>query len=176
MRLNSSAVQRLATAQTTVDTPLGPVLLARTGRGLAGAWFENQRHHPGPLAAPRVRDDPLLRRAAGQIAAYFDGHPIRFDVALDLHGTPFQRRVWEALLTIPPGATTSYSRIAAACGAPRALRAVGAAIGRNPLSIVVPCHRVLGSDGSLTGYAGGVERKQALLALEARRVDIGEAA
>lgn len=176
MSFTSDTIQRLAVAQTTIATPLGPLLLARTRDGLAGAWFEGQRHHPGALFAPRRDDDALLRRAAGQLAAYFAGHAAAFDVPLDLHGTPFQRRVWQALLAVAPGATTSYARIAADCGVPRAMRAVGAAIGRNPLSIVVPCHRVVGSDGALTGYAGGVHRKQALLALEARGLVIGLAA
>lgn len=176
MNLATEAIHRHAIAQTTAETPLGPLRLARTSVGLAGAWFDGQRHHPGPLAAPHVDDDALLRRAARQLAAYFAGATADFDIPLDLHGTPFQRRVWQALLAIAPGRTSSYAHIAAACGLPRAVRAVGAAIGRNPVSIIVPCHRVLGSDGALTGYAGGLERKQALLALEARAVDARAAA
>lgn len=168
MSFTSDTIRRLAVAQTTIATPLGPLLLVRTHRGLAGAWFDGQRHHPGPLDAPRLDDDALLQRAARQLAAYFDGRSASFDVPLDLHGTPFQRRVWQALLAIAPGATSNYGRIAMECGAPRAVRAVGAAVGRNPLSVVVPCHRVLGADGSLTGYAGGLDRKRALLDLEAR--------
>lgn len=171
MNLTIDVIARLAVAQATLDTPLGPLLLARTCDGLAGAWFDGQRHHPGPLGAPHAPDDPLLSRAALQLAAYFEGDPADFDVPLDLHGTPFQQRVWRALLGIAPGRTSSYARIAADCGAPGAVRAVGAAVGRNPLSILVPCHRVLGSDGTLTGYAGGLPRKQALLALEARRIN-----
>jgi len=176
MSFTTDTIHHLAVATTTIPTPLGPLLLARTRDGLAGAWFEGQRHHPGPLAAPRVDDDALLLRARRQLLDYFDGGTGGFDVPLDLHGTPFQRRVWAALLAIPPSGTSSYARIAAACGSPQAVRAVGAAIGRNPLSILVPCHRVLGSDGSLTGYAGGVGRKQALLALEARAADMRVAA
>ena len=155
------------TAQTLVATPLGPVLLARTERGLAGAWFEGQKAHPGPLAAPRGDDDPLLREAAAQLQDYLAGGRERFDIALDLaHGTGFQCTVWRALQGIARGATTSYGALARSIGAPQAVRAVGAAIGRNPLSVIVPCHRVLGGDGSLTGYAGGLPRKRALLRLE----------
>lgn len=168
MSFTTDALHRLTVAQARVETPLGGLLLARTRDGLAGAWFDGQRHHPGTIAAPHDADDPLLTRAARQLQAYFDGDTAGFDLPLDPHGTPFQRRVWQALLTIAPGRTTSYGRLAADCGASAAVRAVGAAVGRNPLSIIVPCHRVLGSDGGLTGYAGGLERKQALLALEAR--------
>lgn len=155
------------TAQKTISTPLGPMLLARTRRGLAGAWFEGQKAHPGPLAAPECEDDALLCAAARQIEEYFAGRRTDFDVVIDLdHGTAFQRTVWQALRGISRGATTSYGSLARELGAPRATRAVGAAVGRNPLSVIVPCHRVLGGDGSLTGYAGGLERKRALLHLE----------
>lgn len=155
------------TAQALVDTPLGAVRLARTADGLAGLWFEGQKHHPGPLRAPLRPDDPLLREAAEQLRRYFAGESGSFELPLDLHGTPFQRSVWTALLRIPAGRTCSYGELARAIGKPRAVRAVGAAVGRNPASLVVPCHRVLGQDGSLTGYAGGVQRKQSLLRLEA---------
>jgi methylated-DNA-[protein]-cysteine S-methyltransferase len=161
-------IRHACTAQATVATPLGPVLIARTATGLAGLWFENQKHHPGVLYAPLRPDDPLLRQAADQLRRYFAGDAQAFDLPLDLHGTPFQQAVWQALLRIPAGATRSYGEIAQAVGAPQAVRAVGAAVGRNPASLVVPCHRVLGRDGALTGYAGGVDRKRALLALEAR--------
>jgi methylated-DNA-[protein]-cysteine S-methyltransferase len=154
------------TAQTTIATPLGKLLLARTATGLAGVWFDGQKHHPAPLSVMRRPDDALLRRAADQLHAYFAGETLTFDVPLDLQGTPFQRAVWQALLAIPGGETRSYGEIAKALGATTAVRAVGAAVGRNPVSVIVPCHRVLGSDGSLTGYAGGVDRKRALLALE----------
>jgi len=154
------------TAQATVDTPLGPVLLARTEAGLAGAWFEGQKAHPGPIDAPARDGDPLLRDAARQLDEYFAGRRQHFDLPLDLRGTDFQRRVWQALLHIESGSTTSYGEIANGLGSPRAVRAVGAAVGRNPVSVIVPCHRVLGGDGSLTGYAGGLHRKSALLKLE----------
>ena len=154
------------TAQTTLVTPLGPVLLARTEVGLAGAWFEGQKAHPGVLAAPQADADPLLCEAARQIEAYFAGHRSNFDLPLDLQGTAFQRKVWQALRCIDRGRTSSYADIAQAIGSPGAVRAVGAAVGRNPVSVIVPCHRVIGSDGSLTGYAGGLPRKEALLRLE----------
>ena len=156
------------TAQAEVDTPLGRVRLARTARGLAGLWFEGQKHHPGELSVPRHADDALLREAAAQLQRYFAGTLARFELPLDLQGTPFQRSVWQALRRIPAGGTCSYGELARRLGAPQAVRAVGAAVGRNPASLVVPCHRVLGTDGALTGYAGGVDRKRALLALEAR--------
>lgn len=162
------SLRRACTAQATLATPLGPMLIARTAAGLAGLWFDGQRHHPGPLDVPVRPDDPLLRRAAEGLQRYFAGASVAFDLPLDLHGTPFQQSVWRALLQIPAGATSSYGAIARGLGTPQAVRAVGAAVGRNPLSVIVPCHRVLGQDGSLTGYAGGLPRKQALLALEAR--------
>jgi len=158
----------VCTAQAIVATPLGPVLIARSARGLVGLWFEGQKFHPGALAAPRRDDDPLLQRAAAQLRRYFAGDGAPFELPLDLHGTPFQRSVWQSLLQIPAGTTRSYGALASALGAPRAARAVGAAVGRNPVSLLVPCHRAVGSDGALTGYAGGLDRKRALLALEAR--------
>jgi methylated-DNA-[protein]-cysteine S-methyltransferase len=158
------------TAQTTINTPLGRLLLARTAKGLAGVWFEGQKHHPAPLSVVRRPDDALLRRAADQLHAYFAGETPVFDVPLDLQGTPFQRSVWQALLAIPGGETRSYGEIAQALGSASAVRAVGGAVGRNPVSVIVPCHRVVGSDGSLTGYAGGVDRKRALLELEGATV------
>lgn len=157
------------TAQTIVDTPLGPVLLARTATGLAGAWFEGQKAHPGALAAPRADADPLLRDASRQLTDYLAGRRESFDLPLDLKGTDFQRQVWRALQRIGRGRTASYADIARRVGRPSAVRAVGAAVGRNPVSVIVPCHRVVGSDGSLTGYAGGLPRKTALLQLEGVR-------
>ena len=164
------AIRSGSTAQAHVATPLGPLRLVRTAEGLAGAWFEGQKHHPGDIAVPERPDDDLLARAARRLQAYFDaGGDAGFgDLPFDLRGTPFQQRVWHALLRIPRGTTRSYAEIAIAIGAPHAVRAVGAAVGRNPISVIVPCHRVLGSDGSLTGYAGGLERKRRLLALESR--------
>jgi methylated-DNA-[protein]-cysteine S-methyltransferase len=166
MSLAIRSVHAACIAQATFESPLGPLLLARTAQGLAGAWFEGQKDHPGALSAPLRPDDPLLCSAAAQLADYFAGRSTRFELPLDLHGTPFQRGVWQALLGIDAGRTRSYAQIAQQLGVPKAQRAVGAAIGKNPVSVIVPCHRVIGRAGALTGYAGGVERKRALLALE----------
>ena len=156
-----------AIVQTRWTSPLGPMVLAATPRGLAGAWFEGQRHEPDHSAWPAAPDHPTLRAAAAQLAEYFAGQRQHFDLPLDISGgTAFQQAVWRALTQIAPGSTTRYGALAAQLGQPTAVRAVGAAVGRNPVSVIVPCHRVLGADGSLTGYAGGLPRKQALLALE----------
>ena len=164
--LSVAAPAAVCTAQMRIDTALGAMLLARTAAGLAGVWFEGQRWHPGPLAAPWLPDDPLLVQTAQQLASYFTGTRRGFDLPLDPCGTPFQRAVWRRLSAVGYGRTTTYGAVAGELGRPRAVRAVGAAIGRNPLSIVVPCHRVLGAGGAPTGYAGGLHRKAALLALE----------
>ena len=161
-----SSLQSACTAQATIASPLGAMLLARTADGLAGVWFEGQKDHPGVLAAPERPNDPLLREAAAQLADYFAGRRACFDLPLDLHGTAFQRSVWQALLGIASGCTASYGAIARQLGSAQAVRAVGAAVGKNPVSVIVPCHRVIGSDGGLTGYAGGLDRKRALLRLE----------
>jgi methylated-DNA-[protein]-cysteine S-methyltransferase len=171
MNMTTDSIRTACTAQLTVSTPLGNLLLARTAQGLAGVWFEGQKHHPGAIDAPVRADDPLLRRAAEQLQTYFAGTSDTFDVPLDLHGTAFQRAVWQALIAIPPTRTSSYGEIAKHLGSPTAVRAIGGAVGRNPVSVIVPCHRVLGSDGSLTGYAGGVDRKRALLTLERVALD-----
>ena len=166
MNSTLTTIQHACTAQARFDSPLGPLRLARTPRGLAGAWFEGQRHHPGELSAPELPRDALLLDAAAQLQRYFAGESMRFMLPLDLLGTAFQRRVWQALLTIDAGRTLRYGDIAARIGVPSAARAVGAAVGRNPVSVIVPCHRVLGAGGALTGYAGGLDRKVALLDLE----------
>jgi methylated-DNA-[protein]-cysteine S-methyltransferase len=154
-------------AQTRYESPLGPMIVAATARGLAGVWFEGQRHLPDSSAWPHEPAHPVLTQAVAQLREYFAGQRTTFDLPLDLQGgTAFQQSVWQALLSIPRGGTTSYGVLSQRIGKPAAVRAVGAAVGRNPLSIVVPCHRVLGADGSLTGYAGGLERKTALLQLE----------
>lgn len=163
----TSLAQRPWIAQATLDTPLGPACIAATARGLGGFWFDDQAHHPGPLAAPMDPAQPWLQQAADELAAYWKSPgTARFTVPLDLGGTPFQQAVWQALQGIAPGRCSSYGEIAEAIRHPRAVRAVGAAVGRNPVSLIVPCHRVLGRDGSLTGYAGGLARKQALLDAE----------
>ena len=151
----------------TVPSPLGAITLAATDAGLAGTWFEHQRHWPDTRGWQTDDAHPVLREAAAQLADYFAGRRQHFDLPLDLsHGTAFQQTVWQALLAIPAGRTTSYGTLSADLGKPAAMRAVGAAVGRNPISVIVPCHRVLGTNGSLTGYAGGLERKSALLELE----------
>jgi methylated-DNA-[protein]-cysteine S-methyltransferase len=169
MTIASPSLLAALTAQARIASPLGTMLLARTAHGLAGAWFDAQKHHPGAIDAPERDEDPLLAETARQLHAYFAGRSCVFDVPLDLQGSAFQRAVWQALLRIEPGATTSYGQIARELGAPSASRAVGAAVGRNPVSIIVPCHRVVGSAGALTGYAGGLERKVSLLRIEAGR-------
>lgn len=148
-------------------SPLGPMIVAATGQGLAGLWFEDQRHLPDHAGWPEAPEHPVLRQALAQLTDYFAGRRSRFELPLDLQGgTPFQQSVWQALLRIPCGETASYAQLGRDIGRPAAARAVGAAVGRNPISVIVPCHRVLGSKGSLTGYAGGLPRKAALLALE----------
>ncbi|MFP5467282.1 MAG: methylated-DNA--[protein]-cysteine S-methyltransferase [Gammaproteobacteria bacterium] len=152
------------------DSPLGPMRLAASPQGLLGAWFDGDRHGPAAWLTTcwqRVNGNPLLDEAARQLQAYFDQTLRNFELPLDLRlGTGFQQRAWQALLGIDYGATITYGTLAARLDNPAAARAAGAAIGRNPLSIIVPCHRVLGASGALTGYAGGLERKVALLRLE----------
>ncbi|MGQ0710614.1 MAG: methylated-DNA--[protein]-cysteine S-methyltransferase [Rhodoferax sp.] len=153
------------------DGPLGPMLLAQHANHLLGLWFVDQRHAPAPALQQQWQvapHDALLARAVAALQRYFAQPGSAWD--LPLHpgvGSPFQRRVWQALRALAPGQTTHYGALAQQIGAPQAARAVGAAVGRNPWSIVVPCHRVLGARGGLTGYAGGLQRKAALLALEA---------
>lgn len=150
----------------TVDTPIGPVTLAGDDR-LRHLVMRDQAHAPdraGWRPDPTAFDD-----VAEQLAAYFAGELRSFDVAFELRGTDFQRTVWRGLCDIPYGETWSYAELAAHIGRPTAMRAVGAANGRNPVSIIVPCHRVIGADGSLTGYGGGVDTKRVLLELERRR-------
>ena len=141
-------------------------------RGLTGIYMEtSNRAQPLTERAAWQRDDARLAEARRQLTEYFAGTRTAFDLVFDeagVGGTPFQRQVWEALLEIPYGETISYGELARRIGQPLAVRAVGAANGRNPLSIVVPCHRVIGADGTLTGYGGGMDRKRLLLALEAR--------
>jgi methylated-DNA-[protein]-cysteine S-methyltransferase len=153
-------------------TPLGRLTLAASPAGLA--WFEGQQHLPPELANGAVAgtvsvwpvqpSHPVLQEAARQISAYFDGTLNDFDLPLDLSaGTAFQQAVWQALRTLPRGRTCSYGDLSERIGRPAAVRAVGGAIARNPISLIVPCHRVIGAAGALTGYAGGLARKTALL-------------
>jgi len=156
------------TLQRRIATPLGPLTAARSAAGLSGLWFDGQKHHPGALAVPEDDGrDPMLSATAAALTAYFSGMPYELP-PLDPAGTVFQREVWRALLAIAPGEPATYGALAERLGRAGAARALGAAVGRNPISVLVPCHRVVGADGSLTGYAGGLDRKQALLQLEDR--------
>ena len=150
-------------AQCRIDTPLGPLTLAATARGLAAALFDAQRHHPGDLPLPMEPQHPHLAQAVVEFAAYFDSAQAAFTVPLDPQGSDFQQAVWRLLLGIAPGRLSTYGQIARQLGRADGARAVGSAVGRNPVSIIVPCHRVVGHDGALTGYAAGLPRKKALL-------------
>lgn len=148
-------------------SPLGPVTLAARDQRLAGLWFDGQKHQPDPSGWQAQPQHPVLLQAKAQLREYFDGARKQFDLPLDLGaGTPFQQQVWAGLLGIAAGSTWTYAALSRSIGRPDAVRAVAAAVGRNPLSIVVPCHRVIGSNGALTGYAGGLDRKAALLQRE----------
>ena len=153
------------TRHTIVETPVGAVTIVGGAAGIQGVFYDE--HDPAPVRERfGDRDDAALHDAATQLREYFAGDRTAFDLALDPVGTPFQLRVWDALREIPYGETRTYGWIAAAIGQPTAVRAVGLANSRNPLSIVVPCHRVVGSTGRLTGYAGGLACKRSLLDLE----------
>jgi methylated-DNA-[protein]-cysteine S-methyltransferase len=154
---------------TIYDSPLGPLTLRGTTVGLSALNFPGR----GEPLDERDHEPALFGEAIGQLEDYFSGARQQFDLALELGGTPFLRRVWCELLTIPYGATTTYGALARAVGRTDAVRAVAAAVGRTPLPIVVPCHRVVSSDGALTGYLGGLRRKQALLDLESGRAARG---
>ncbi len=145
----------------TVETPIGPLLLSAVEGRLSGMAFA--------ASGGRRSAEPLFAEAEAQLHAYFAGKLERFELPLARCGTAFQQSVWEAVGEIPYGSTSTYSELAAAIGRPRACRAVGAANGRNPLPVIIPCHRVLGAAGALTGYGGGLERKRRLLALEAAK-------
>jgi len=150
-----------------MPSPVGTLTLVATDRGLAAILWENDRPRRVRLNLESEQaSHPVLVEAERQLTEYFAGRRKQFALKLDVAGTPFQRQVWNALLTIPFGETRSYRQIATQIGNPRAARAVGAANGKNPVSIVAPCHRVVGSSGALTGFAGGLEVKARLLALE----------
>jgi methylated-DNA-[protein]-cysteine S-methyltransferase len=158
------------TVTSTLDSPLGLLRLAASPLGLSGLWFEGQRYQADASHWPTVANHPIMQAAATQLQQYFCGQRKHFELPLDLSvGTEFQQTVWRALLTVPFGQTCSYGALSAQIAKPGAVRAVSSAIGRNPLSIIVPCHRVLGATGALTGYAGGLDRKAALLKLEGAR-------
>ena len=162
-------------SHTVVETPVGPVTLVGEDGLLAGLHLHEERHLP-PIATFGARDDAVLPRVRELLDGYFAGNVREFDVPLAPVGTPFQSAVWAALREVPYGSTCTYGERATAIGRPTAARAVGAANGRNPISIVVPCHRVIGSTGTLTGYAGGLERKSLLLALERGELPLCSAA
>ena len=151
----------------TIDSPIGPLTLAGQGSALTNLRMVDQTYEPS--RADWTLDDAAFAEAVAQLDAYFAGERIDFDVELDMRGTDFQQRVWKALLTIPYGETRSYGEIAEQIGAPGAARAVGLANGHNPIAIIVPCHRVIGANGQLTGYGGGLDRKLTLLELEKSR-------
>lgn len=150
-----------------MKSPVGKLKLVANEQGLTAVLWENDDPVRVPLGPMRQRDDhPVLLEAARQLKEYFSGGLKTFDLPLEFKGTEFQKKVWSALLTIPHGQTRSYAQIALQIGNPKAVRAVGAANGKNPISIIAPCHRVIGSNGKLTGFAGGLQAKATLLALE----------
>lgn len=162
----------MSTQHTVIETPIGPLtLVGQDSAALVGVYMDQHRHAPDAARhGVRADNDPLLEQAADQLHAYFAGRLREFDLPIRFNGTQFQQQVWTALSAIPYGQTWSYGQLARHLGKPGASRAVGLANGRNPVSIVVPCHRVIGSDGSLTGYGGGMARKEWLLRVESSRV------
>lgn len=150
---------------TLIDSPYGPLTLVATDGSLCGVYMTDQRHRP-PEESFGDRDPGPFTETARQLDAYFAGELTDFDLPFSLVGTPFQRSVWEQLLRIPFGETRTYGELAEALGNPAASRAVGLANGKNPISVIVPCHRVIGANGNLTGYGGGLPRKQRLLDFE----------
>ncbi|MGH2910923.1 MAG: methylated-DNA--[protein]-cysteine S-methyltransferase [Solirubrobacteraceae bacterium] len=162
---------------TTLESPIGEITVTSLDGQLTGVHMHEQRHRPS-LPPGCLRDDSALAPVVAQLHAYFAGELTDFDLPTEMQGTDFQRRVWSALCEIPYGHTISYGELARWVGNPKASRAVGLANGRNPIAIVVPCHRVIGADGSLTGYGGGLDRKVWLLGHEADhagqgRLDLG---
>jgi methylated-DNA-[protein]-cysteine S-methyltransferase len=151
---------------TTLSSPVGALFLTSNGEAITELFMEKHKGGPKPIADWR-RDNGLFRDAADQLQAYFAGELTEFDLPLATSGAPFQQRVWAELRKIPYGSTISYGELARRIGAPKAPRAVGAANGSNPISIIIPCHRLIGSNGKLTGYGGGIERKKFLLEFEA---------
>lgn len=152
---------------TLIDTPVGTLVLTAEATVLTGLHYSTSPHRPAPMSLGE-HDPRAFDAVTEQLTAYFDGTLTTFDVPYALAGTSFQRTAWRALASIPFGQITTYAQVADRIGRPTALRAVGAANGRNPISIILPCHRVIGSDGTLTGYGGGIEAKRTLLDFEAR--------
>jgi O-6-methylguanine DNA methyltransferase len=158
---------------TTVSSPVGRLTLVGAGDSLVGLFFDDDPH-AATARAEAVRDDRRLRGAAVQLEEYFGGARAAFDLPLAPEGSAFQKKVWAALRRIPFGQTATYGQIARAIGKPAASRAIGGANHRNPIAIIVPCHRVIGADGSMTGYGGGLRRKRLLLELESRLAVSGQ--
>ncbi|MDT4940564.1 MAG: methylated-DNA-[protein]-cysteine S-methyltransferase [Pseudonocardiales bacterium] len=156
---------------TSIDSPIGPLLVARDGEGITALLLPHGRR-PARPAPDWVLDDSAFADVRTQLAEYFAGARTSFELPLHLIGSAFQRRVWTELLRIPCGETTSYGAIAVSIGAPGAARAVGLANGRNPIALIVPCHRVIGANGSLTGYGGGLPTKQWLLQHERQQPEL----
>ncbi|MFO1519540.1 MAG: methylated-DNA--[protein]-cysteine S-methyltransferase [bacterium] len=152
-----------------MNSKIGPLYLAASEKGLRGVFWHDPKFAPIPSLAAEDPESRILSQASRELGEYLEGTRKTFEVPLDLVGTPFQRLVWEELLKIPYGETISYRQLADRIHNPGAIRAVGAANGKNPVSILVPCHRVIASDGSLGGYAGGLPVKARLLQLEAKR-------
>ena len=159
-------MEKTTRRHTRIDSPIGPILLIADGDALCGLYMKIETGWL-PRCPMGPRDDSILPEAQRQLAEYFAGTRKDFDLELKMEGTDFQKKVWEALLDIPFGETRSYGQQARNIGLPDAPRAVGAANGQNPISIIVPCHRVIGANGALTGYGGGIERKRWLLGHEA---------
>ena len=151
----------------TLDTPLGTLQIEATERGLCGIWFPSRSIDQGPTS----KTNRVISLAKQELNAYFTGELTTFSVPLDWQGTRFQESVWQALLAIPYGKTATYGDVARAIGRPRSSRPVGGAVGKNPLPIIVPCHRIIGSDGSLTGFTGGLDIKIRLLELEGHSIN-----
>ena len=162
---------------TTADSPIGELLLVGDGERLHGLYMQEGRR-PARISAQWSESSAPFAEVRAQLGEYFAGERASFEVPLNMHGSEFERRVWSALCEIPYGETTSYGEIARRVECPGAARAVGVANGRNPIAVIVPCHRVIGADGSLTGYGGGLERKRLLLELEQGQggLQIGELA
>ena len=150
---------------TSMDSPIGELLLLGDDRALHGLYMQEGRK-PVKIAPRWERSETPFAGVRAQLREYFAGERVVFETPLELNGTPFERRVWRALVDIPYGETVSYGEIAARVDQPSAARAVGLANGRNPIAVIVPCHRVIGADGTLTGYGGGLQRKRLLLELE----------
>ena len=157
------------------DSPQGRMLLVANGGGLCGVYFDGQKYFPR-IEGRQDAGHALLRQAKRELSEYFGGKRRRFELPLAPEGTPFQLSVWKAISAVEFGETSTYGELARRAGSPGSARAAGAATGRNPIGIIVPCHRIVGANGSLTGYAGGLDRKRALLALESGIADLPLAA